>query len=64
MNTRTAGIDIKNSTSLALLFLLVIRTQLYVWTNVHSLNNKIVPEELFPEMAKYTLPFSNSVKSA
>jgi len=27
----------------------------------YSLNSKIVPGELFPEMAKYTLPFNNSV---
>jgi len=36
MNTRTAGIDIKHSTSLTLLLLVlpVIRTHLYVWTKV------------------------------
>jgi len=32
--------------------------------NRHSMNSKIIPEELFPEMAKYTLPFNNSLKPA
>jgi len=36
MNNRTAGIDIKHSTSLTLLLLPVIRAQLYVWTKVDT----------------------------
>jgi len=37
---------------------------LYVDKGGYSLNSKMVPTELLPEIAKYTLPFNNSVISA
>jgi len=59
LNTRTAGTDIKTSTRFTLL--LVIRTQHYLWLDKggNSSNSKIVPAELLPLMAKYTLLLLN-----
>jgi len=37
---------------------------LYVDKGGYSLNSKMVPTELLPEIAKYTLPFNNTVISA
>jgi len=56
-NTRTAGIDTNHSTTFTLLL-----EQRYVGKGGYSSNCKIVLE-LLPLMAKYTLPFSKSVKS-
>jgi len=56
-NTHTAVIDTNHSTMFTLLL------EFNVEKGGNSSNCKIVPAELLPLMAKYTLPFSKSVKS-
>jgi len=50
------------SASTTFTLILVVRTQRYMWSldkGGFSSNSKIVPAELLPLMAKYTLPFNN-----
>jgi len=58
-NTRTAVTDTNHST----MFTLLLEFNLYVDKGGNSSNCKIVPAELLPLIAKYTLPFSKCVKS-
>jgi len=60
-DTGTAGRDTNHSTAFTLLLELnVMYGQRWI---AYSSNCKIVSPQLLPLMAKYTLPFSKSVKS-